>query len=1129
MSNKVPDKIVWHAGYNTLSILMDQERKHWLMKVNANKTVQDKDTGDMFKGVIDNTGGEIVLSTEKLNEDYSYLSELKFNASASSASDIIEFANSAFPYSPMVNGFMFGRIKASKYTIETGDVVNHYNYAFRLKNCTEVSIPFGISKNNKTEVINTKWIRTTTTPEIILYEDATQRSTVAIPMVSEVTNVVYYYPLTQSIQPLPMTKSGTTYTSSAVISDTQIGYPLYWFTCDNSNIGPTISFTNNTNINNDTLVLSGMPGMNSKYSGFLYVNVDGTNDATPDATSSVNYKIYCHPFSGEFSNNDSDFSKPLAWEIGFFNTTNDTETLVPVSFSHPEDDVITMVQNESWEYINSTTYGIDMSVFDNNCVENEALIPVFKYHLYEFVPFMNTTLDTGYAGIQFSSMNPDNDILEKYPFNLNKWDGLPTWLSEESSVREYMAMYAIHNTPSYQEEDPTSRQTTGLLFDLGYNSPEATEDEAKGRIYYISNDPCEYDNNQTSEHPKPGRTLARICDIPTTVVQLTNITGLAPSSIVDKKYVRTEADYSNDDKERVWNTLKSRWVRPCNLDVEGNPISTDEPFIFTSEEDLNKVDLVTYNDFRYHNNINNLINVGDVKIHTIEDGGSGYTVLDTVLLVIGGFSFTITVTEVDSDGSVVACGIGSDETDVTAINISNFDLADSDIGITEVYGTSPRSATGTGLRVRIGISNYQSYKPTCGGIYEDIFAIVKISEYDTSDDSSEPGLYFYKYEIPSPNRDILVKGNWVQSTLISKVTKSTSRSSQGALSIEDAYVNGIVPTNRVYSIQQVQSDQPAVGVLGAGTNTHIALYNNAIYNPFNLDINKFYSHGAIYNLEFSDSEYIEPGSIANKLSKIHRLYYDSFILWRISDDNHKLVYYTYIQRSLNNDVTTDSTTRLPRNDVLDVKDFVNTNPATTVTWNTDSTTFVFVFDPTYTKHERYSIDSFGSISMENTTPLTWEDVDIQTSSDPTVQNVKLFDDNGLLQWNIFTTNPTYQAKYSDEIQPLTYPGCYTFADWGIGTHKTQITHQPMGDWRLVLPKLTQYQFINPQSSTAVKIKPKPMNILKYNSTNQTPLVTIADAEGNNISDSAIVIDKNRSTGVTQLKIYDSSTNTWKIL
>jgi hypothetical protein len=56
-----------------------------------------------------------------------------------------------------------------------------------------------------------------------------------------------------------------------------------------------------------------------------------------------------------------------------------------------------------------------------------------------------------------------------------------------------------------------------------------------------------------------------------------------------------------------------------------------------------------------------------------------------------------------------------------------------------------------------------------------------------------------------------------------------------------------------------------------------------------------------------------------------------------------------------------------------------------------------------------------------------------------------------------------------------------------------------------------------------------MNILKYNSTNQTPLTSISDAEGNNISDSAIVIDKNRSTGVTQLKIYDSSTNTWKIL
>jgi hypothetical protein len=226
-----------------------------------------------------------------------------------------------------------------------------------------------------------------------------------------------------------------------------------------------------------------MPGMNSKYTGFLYVNVDGTNDATPDATSSGNYKIYCHPFSGEFSNNDSDFSKPLAWEVGFFNTTNDTETLVPITFSHPEDDAITMVRNESWEYINSTTYGIDMSVFDNNCVENEALVPVFRYHLYKFIPFMNTNLDTGYAGIQFSSMNPDNDLLEKYPFNLNKWDGLPTWLSEESLfVNIWLCMQFITLLPTRKKIQLLVKQLDCYLI---WDTIVLKQQKMKQRVGYI--------------------------------------------------------------------------------------------------------------------------------------------------------------------------------------------------------------------------------------------------------------------------------------------------------------------------------------------------------------------------------------------------------------------------------------------------------------------------------------------------------------------------------------------------------------------------------------------------------------------------------------------------------------------
>ncbi|MBR1987874.1 MAG: hypothetical protein IKA36_02420, partial [Clostridia bacterium] len=60
------NKIQWTIGYSNLSLILEQDRKHWLMKTDKKKQIQDKYTGDMFLGQIDNIGSDILLTTEKL-------------------------------------------------------------------------------------------------------------------------------------------------------------------------------------------------------------------------------------------------------------------------------------------------------------------------------------------------------------------------------------------------------------------------------------------------------------------------------------------------------------------------------------------------------------------------------------------------------------------------------------------------------------------------------------------------------------------------------------------------------------------------------------------------------------------------------------------------------------------------------------------------------------------------------------------------------------------------------------------------------------------------------------------------------------------------------------------------------
>ena len=58
-------KIYKFLGYNNLGVILEQERKHWLLKPDKKLNVQDSVTGSIFQGKLDNLGNEIIAETNK--------------------------------------------------------------------------------------------------------------------------------------------------------------------------------------------------------------------------------------------------------------------------------------------------------------------------------------------------------------------------------------------------------------------------------------------------------------------------------------------------------------------------------------------------------------------------------------------------------------------------------------------------------------------------------------------------------------------------------------------------------------------------------------------------------------------------------------------------------------------------------------------------------------------------------------------------------------------------------------------------------------------------------------------------------------------------------------------------------
>lgn len=1127
----IPDKIHWFMGYNNLGVILEQERKHWLLKTDKKKQIQDKKTGDVFQGQIDNLGSDIILETEKLPIKYDVIQKISYKDQA--CNDILDISYATFTHSTMVNGLMFARIVSINFPLIVGTETQFKHYKLKLENCTTCIIPFGASINSD-KVFSGKWLKTTSVPKVMLLDELGNYTIERdIEFVDGINNPVFYYPLTETLQPLNLDNNGNgTYTTQAVNDNGFIGYPLYWFTCDESINGPSLSFSNNHNSRNEQLMFVSNEGNASKYNTKLYVNVDGNNDATPDGSPSSNFKIICTPKNGKvFNNVSSDFDVPLdITNISFYNKSTLQHHVVGIACE--ENDVLTMSKLDDWVYVNDTAYEIDMDVFDTNCLEisSDPLISIFDMSFDTSVSY-NTTTDVGYTGIYMSSSNIHSDILNRYPHGLNEWDGLPEWMNdiEADKIPQHMAIYAIHNTPGYIDSVPDSRQTAALLLDPGKvkTSDEDTDlsNDERGRVYVLSNDGIEYENNLTTDHPKPARTVARICDIPTSVMQLSNIHGLAPTSIVDKKYVRSETSFTLDDKDRLYNDIGNRWVKPIDLDSNGNPL-TDKvyetnDFVFSAVSSLESVDLVNHNNYRYHTKLNPMVDPYRVSVSSISERGSGYAVNDIGVVVVGGFAFHYTVTEIDDNGGVITIALSPAST--MFISLSNFDMSDDNSGITDIYGTSPLTGTGTGLKFRFIINDYLEIQPSVGEIFDGLYAFVKEND----------GLWLYVYDINEASSLSPKEGVWVKKLCVSEYENS-STSLTGGLSTPDAFINSIIPSFKNISVNKLKANDDPVNLLAITTSSFINILdktktpisnnNNSILTE--VDLCKFYCDG-IRRFRASAKT---PEAVLDDLCRNRRIHFDSYVFWNwVSPSDPSNLYFNYgvIRRSLNNFVTSDYTTTLPVNK-LKYPEYVHVNANTTVVWDVENIgTMMWIYNPSYQKHETYKINPETNDLYIDKKDITWADIDVRDSRDGT--SIKLVGPNGNLLYYIMTNNPVQAGPLDPtmlEPDPIyQQPDFVQFNDLKPGTNIDTILkeHQPMGNWQLVFPRIETFHLSNSNNST--KFVPIKLQTIKQRNVGE--VVNVLDEYDNNVNAKTLILDET-SSGI-RIKTFNTETGIWETI
>lgn len=653
--------------------------------------------------------------------------------------------------------------------------------------------------------------------------------------------------------------------------------------------------------------------------------------------------------------------------------------------------------------------------------------------------------------------------------------------------------------------------------------------EEIGRVYMLSNDDIEYHNNAKLKQPKPPRTIARICDIPTSIVQLTNIQGIAPTAVVDKKYVRTEAPFTDNDLYRLYNGVRDRWVRPIHKDRLGHQIFSEDGtgtyvqtnrFIFDSVDNLNAVDLNYYNDFRVYENLNAKVDPADVHVASIVQPGTGYEVGSSGVVIVGGYSFEYQVIRVNDSGGVVEVGIAPPSGSTIGLTLSTFDLDETNPGYTLPYGTSPlENQAGTGLKIRLMIDHYDQLLPRRGKIIEGLHAFVK----------ERGGIWMYEYNTSGET-------GWRQFQQISEISEADTTSDDG-LSVRESFLNSLLPSVRMLPSQQYTAERPesTVRVLQtAGCLNVIDNLTTPVRLPSNsgdtisrtvIDINKFYCR----ELSTLTAETKSIDGVIKALKANGKDYFDVTIFWKWVNDHdssNKQFRYGIIRRSFNNLFTTDTSSHLPSNELVNKK-FVHTNSGTMIMWNVPQVgPMVWVFNPTSTTHETYYVDTDTRELCVVRKPFHWNDVEILDAQNHVIPDMRLYDTTtNQLLWNILTNSPTY-ANPGISQSPIYQQPDFMYFYQDIQSMIPEPDKGPIGTWELVFPQVHSFTFRNNQTGQN-NYAPVRMQVIR--GTN-LPLENndILNERGENVSYRTLVIEE-PAEGRAKLKAFNKNNNTWEEL
>lgn len=244
---------------------------------------------------------------------------------------------------------------------------------------------------------------------------------------------------------------------------------------------------------------------------------------------------------------------------------------------------------------------------------------------------------------------------------------------------------------------------------------------ARGML--ISNDPITYENNAKTPYKKPLRTIARICDIPTDYSHLIHIAGVAPTIIIDSRYIRQTASLNDLDKDRLWNVSENRWCTSSeslvsSLGVFDHYTNLDTSILLTDQSTYtNKI------------NLNPTIPFSSCTVE-VGHGGSGYNAADTFTFYIGGVLVTGIVLTVNA-GVVETISLDLDP--LYIINMANLSSRISS------FKTRTADGAGDGLIVDIVVPPeiWDPLQIRNSSIpYDDLFTL-KFDEYGF--------LWFWKY------------------------------------------------------------------------------------------------------------------------------------------------------------------------------------------------------------------------------------------------------------------------------------------------------------------------------------------------------------------------------------------------